>query len=239
LILPIFILLGATAFLDFVGGPLAAWPFLFLIPALLVMMTQPLLINWLASNSPSSSADSYADRIRLCKGHFDGPIAVTCTALGLLSVGALFLWHHYFDPVLAAKLPTAGSSKLHWIVMTGILFATVNAVVEELYFREVLLSSLRTVLGKRRKRGFASDADAEVAHILSATTAANLIQALLFGWMHWSNQSVPHGASGFVLTTVFGLLLGAARIVFQGLAAPIWIHILADLGVYSLLVNQP
>ena len=176
------------------------------------------------------AADQFSETVaKSMHWFFDWPIAIFCTVVGLLSVGILLLWNEWFDPILAAKLPTAKASQWHWVVLTGVLFASINATLEELCFREILFQPLRRICSPFSKLLKAR---------ISATLLANAIQALLFGVMHWGSQSVPHGFSGFVLTAAFGFVLGAARVIFQGLAAPIWIHIIADLGVFFLLVSN-
>lgn len=156
------------------------------------------------------------DFIQFRVGYFDKGIAAAGTVVGLLCVAVLMAWFHFFEPDLANTFPPVSSAALHWVILTGVLFAFINATLEEAIFRELVLQTLRQRL---------------------SDNSANFIQALLFGFAHIGVQSVPHGWSGFILTATFGLLLGAVRIIFEGLGAAIWIHIIADLGVYFLLLQ--
>ncbi len=199
------VLLGSTALLFSAGGFVASWPFLFLIPILCTTLFSTTI------RRPTVTPLAFR------RGYFDLPITATCLVIGGLSVGVLMLWFHWAEPTLTEKIPNPATSKWHWVILTALLFAVVNAVVEELYFREALFAPLRTILRSK--------------------WTANLAQAFLFGLLHWSQQSVPHGWSGFTLTLIFGLLLGGMRLIFEGLAAPIMVHTCADLGVFFLLVQ--
>jgi len=97
--------------------------------------------------------------------------------------------------------------------MGGLGFAAVNATVEEMVFRGVLLEGLEAVLG--------------------ATTPAIILQAIPFGLFHV--RGIPHGATGMALAAVYGVLLGFIRRQSQGLLAPIATHFFADIVIVSLL----
>lgn len=133
-------------------------------------------------------------------------------ALWLLVAVALPTWLLLVRPDLSditARLPDVG-----WpaTIALGVVFATTNAIAEELAWRHVLWEGLR-----------GAPAAALVA-----------IQALSFGLAHI--QGFPRGALGVALAAVYGLLLGILRLRSGGLLAPVLAHIGADAVIYALIL---
>jgi len=100
------------------------------------------------------------------------------------------------------------------LVVAGLGFALLNALVEELLFRGAVLHHLGHVLGGR---------------------TAVVVQALAFGLLHLNGY--PYGAVGVGLAFVYGLLLGALRLRSGGLLAPWIAHVLTDLVIFVLIVS--
>jgi hypothetical protein len=135
-------------------------------------------------------------------------------ALWLLVAVALPTWLLLVRPDLSditARLPDVG-----WpaTIALGIVFATTNAIAEELAWRHVLWEALAT-------RG------APAAAIVG-------IQALSFGVAHI--EGFPRGALGVALAAGYGLLLGILRLRAGGLLAPVLAHIGADAVIYALIL---
>jgi membrane protease YdiL (CAAX protease family) len=61
------------------------------------------------------------------------------------------------------------------------------------------------------------------------------IQAILFGAHHYL-AGFPNGASGLVLTLIYGFLLGILRRLSGGMLAPLMAHIAADLVIFIILL---
>jgi len=101
------------------------------------------------------------------------------------------------------------------VVTAGVVFAVVNATLEELVFRGVLFDAVQSQWGA------------------SVTVVAT---ALLFGVGHV--RGYPSGALGAFFATLFGLVLGTLRLWTGGLALPIVAHMGADATIYAILVNS-
>jgi len=113
---------------------------------------------------------------------------------------------------LAGRVP-----RLHPIllIVTGLLFSLINAVCEEFIWRGIIFNALeRTFL---------------------PSAGALFLQALSFGAAHV--HGFPRGASGIVLASIFGYIMGCVRQQAKGLAAPIAAHFFADVVIYSILVS--
>jgi len=102
------------------------------------------------------------------------------------------------------------------LVLTALVFAAINAPLEELAWRGLLLGGLERV-------GMAA------GH-------ATVLQALGFGLFEaWGE---PSGWAGFALGTVFGALLAWLRRLGGGLATPIAAHFLADLVIVAAVLAR-
>ena len=99
------------------------------------------------------------------------------------------------------------------LVLVGFLFATINAVVEEVLYRGVLLDALDRAIG--------------------VGTAALVIQAVVFGLHHF--EGFPRGWVGVGLATLYGLAMGVVRRTSGGLLAAWVAHVLADIVIYAII----
>lgn len=101
------------------------------------------------------------------------------------------------------------------MLLFGVYFSLLNALLEELVFRGILQDALEAQLG---------------------STSALLLQAACFGLAHY--QGYPMGALGVVLSGIYGLLLGGLRNWVGGLAAPIMVHVCADATIFALVMVE-
>jgi len=100
-----------------------------------------------------------------------------------------------------------------WIVVpVGLLFACVNAAVEEAFYRGVIMQALLGTVG---------------------TLPALVLQAAAFGLLH--TEGIPSGPAGVLLTAGYGLVLGVIRLKAHGLLAPWLAHVLADLTIVAVI----
>ncbi|MFI5379048.1 MAG: CPBP family intramembrane glutamic endopeptidase, partial [Tepidisphaerales bacterium] len=185
----------------FIPG-LGRWPWYFLVPLLIYAAVVSLI-------APMRRT------VHWCKpGRLTGwPLAATA-AIIVGSTLTLLTFHAIVKPdvtSLARQLP------LHLPVHVAFAcaaFALVNALMEEVIFRGVLLDALVSQIG--------------VAWAL-------VIQAVAFGIGH--AQGYPPGRTGMFLAGVYGLALGVLRLKSGGLLG-VWIaHIAADVTIFWIVVN--
>lgn len=98
------------------------------------------------------------------------------------------------------------------LLPAAILFAAINALTEEIYFRAGILSTLTGVIGRR--------------HTL-------LICATFFGLAHYLYGSPP-GLAGLLMTGFLGWLLGKSMLETKGIGWAWFIHFIADLPIFFL-----
>ncbi len=127
----------------------------------------------------------------------------------------LLVFHSVARPDIGVFTAALPSRAIGGVVLAGLLFAAVNASLEEFVFRGVLFESLRVQWG--------------VPFTLVATS-------LLFGLGHL--RGYPPGPGGACLAVLFGLVTGGLRIWTGGLGLPIAVHIVADATIYGLLVQS-
>jgi hypothetical protein len=97
----------------------------------------------------------------------------------------------------------------------AVLFAMLNAAIEEAAYRGILLSALDATLG--------------------AGAVSVLVQAIAFGALHLYG-GFPRGIVGVFLAFVYGLMLGALRRKAGGLLAPWIAHVLTDIVIFSIVI---
>jgi hypothetical protein len=140
-----------------------------------------------------------------------------CAALVVLvASGSIYLWVNTTHPDLTditSLIPDQGTAML---LLWGLGFALVNAIVEEAIFRGILYD------------GF--------THIFKSEIVTNIFQAALFGLAHL--YGIPRGWPGVGLAFVYGLLLGSVRYYTRGLLLPVLIHAAADLTIYLILLDM-
>ncbi len=182
---------------------LRRWPWLWLAPLvpylLLVVCVPPVRrsLSWL----------------RL--GHLSTAAVVATLGIIVLTTSALLLFHATAQPDVRSYRAFLPLNALGGVIVAGIVFCTVNAVLEELVFRGVLFDAVRSQWG---------------------TWGTLIGTAMLFGLGHL--HGYPPGPIGACLATVFGFGAGALRFWTGGLLLPIVAHMGADATIYYILVHS-
>lgn len=131
----------------------------------------------------------------------------------LVSSAALVIWFFMARPDLTdlkAKVPAWSPL---WLAFAGVCFAGGNALAEEVIFRGLIQQALTAGFGR---------------------IGGLCLQAAAFGLLHI--HGFPRGWSGVFLAAIYGLMLGAIRLVSRGLLAPWVAHVFADLTIFGILV---
>lgn len=148
-------------------------------------------------------------------GQFSRTVQTVCLAVAAGAGLGLFLWHALAKPdlsdLLNRFLPKVG---LPVLILGGVLFSMLNAAVEEIAYRGILLDALR-------------DVGLPIALAIG-------LQAAAFGSIHIAG--FPRGWSGVGLATAYGTALGAIRIRAAGMLAPWIAHVLTDLVIVSIVL---
>jgi membrane protease YdiL (CAAX protease family) len=134
----------------------------------------------------------------------------------LVSATGLLLWYISANPDISVWFSTMPKWQPLWLIPLGVDFALLNAAIEELMFRGIILRSLDTVLGEVR--------------------ISIAVQAIIFGAIHF--EGIPSGWFGVGLATMYGVLLGIVRRRAQGLLAPFTAHVFADLVIFAILFHS-
>jgi hypothetical protein len=137
--------------------------------------------------------------------------ALVVVVLAGLALPAWYFWLSAGRGQYAGRIPAI---PLWMLPLAGIGFATANAAMEEAIFRGIMLESLET--------GFQS------------VFVPVLLQAIMFGALHF-RQGFPGGASGVLLASIYGLMLGLLRRKSSGMLLPWTVHILADIEIFAIL----
>ncbi len=105
----------------------------------------------------------------------------------------------------------AGQAATHWqpMALWAMLFAAVNAFVEESIFRSALVSTISPYFG----------AGNEV-----------LVSAVIFGAGHWNG--LPYGAPGVAMTFVLGIFAAKAMVETKGMLWSWFMHALPDYVIF-------
>ncbi len=128
---------------------------------------------------------------------------------------ALLAWVEIVEPDLSKFRSMLPRWPIAALVLAGLGFSIVNAILEEFLWRGVIQNWL-----------------------LSITTRswAVAVQALSFGAAHY--LGFPGGAVGAVLATLYGAMVGALALRSGGLLAPIVAHIGADAVIFALVAGS-
>ncbi len=124
-----------------------------------------------------------------------------------------------------------------WFVLTAVVAASIiTPVVEELYFRGLLLRSIRNaVLGHRDDGPQAARLDVTEARRRLASVLAVTGSALLFMLFHLDGvPETPAAVSRLVTLLVFGLVLGCLAVFTRRLGPSILTHVVFNLSVAVL-----
>lgn len=150
------------------------------------------------------------------RGRLDGSTWLLIGASILISSTALVLWFVLLKPDYGDVLRTIFPKlPVYWLFAGIVVFATLNAALEEFMYRGVVMASLDATLG--------------------AGTGSVLLQAAVFGIVHIGG--FPRGAIGVVLATIYGLMMGAVRRRSAGMLAPWIAHVCTDVAIGSILLS--
>ncbi len=136
--------------------------------------------------------------------------------VGGVTPAALLAWLRLFRPDLSDVRALVPAAPLPWLVAGGVLFALVNATLEELVWRGVLQPSLEGPFG---------------------IAGAVVVQALSFGIEH--AHGIPRGPMGMLLAGSWAVMLGVLRRKTGGLLAPIVAHVVADATIAVIILVLP
>jgi len=121
-----------------------------------------------------------------------------------------------FSVLLLLNLPRLGLNNLIRAIPlfpAALLFASMNAIHEEVFLRAALMSQLLKVIGAR--------------HTLALTT-------LFFGLGHYAG-SVPDGITGVAVASFLGYVMGKAMLETRGMVWPWIIHFAIDTAIFMFL----
>lgn len=168
-------------------------------------------------------------RFFLVKGKTDAPIEpIRWLGIKAGESWKLFGWIFAGAAALGAFIPTIlliapphdAILRALPLLPSALLFAAINALTEELYFRASILSTLHEIIGR--------------SHAL-------LIAAVFFGLSHWLYGSPP-GVVGFLMTGFLAWVMGRAMLETEGILWPWVIHFAPDVVIfvsYALLFVRP
>ena len=128
------------------------------------------------------------------------------------------VWNLICRPDLAASRAIIPPMPLWLLPLAGISFALLNSMVEEAIFRGVMLQALDSAVG--------------------AGTISLVIQAVFFGWLHYSEVGCPKGLVGVAMASVYGFILGYLRYRSGGILAPWLAHFGTDVSVFIIVASS-
>jgi hypothetical protein len=148
-------------------------------------------------------------------GTFTRSSMLLCVGIATVSGAALAGWFFLFKPNISDILHLYVPDFPLWLlVIGGLLFAVLNATVEEIAFRGIVFGAL--------------------LHSAVPIGLALLLQALAFGAIHING--FPRGSVGVGLATIYGVFMGALRIRSKGLFTPWVCHIFVDFVIAVIVV---
>jgi uncharacterized protein len=152
----------------------------------------------------------------LRRGRLDAASGALIVTSMLVSAVALVVWFAVAHPDYRALRGTLFPDvSLPLLAMGVILFACVNAAVEELVYRGAVMGALDEAFGPG--------------------VVSLLVQALAFGVLHL--HGFPSGAVGVALATIYGLMMGLVRRHANGMLAPWIAHVGTDIAIGSILIR--
>jgi len=164
-------------------------------------------VYWLAHRFPGVKFD-----FNLC-WRFIGWDLVIILLFALLTVGGLAGYMHFYADTHSPMTvfgAQAGTTPLLKYWALGALFALLNSVIEEFWFRGLLMGALKPLVPMWR---------------------LIVLQAVVFGLIHWFGT--PQGLWGVILAGVWGGLLGWWVYVRKSLWPAVIVHFLADMLIFA------
>jgi membrane protease YdiL (CAAX protease family) len=152
----------------------------------------------------------------LTVGQLSLPVLGWTAAVVVVSTIAILVFQYVVAPDLGPTRAVVPPWLYQHFIPFLIVFSFVNALLEELLFRGVILDALDSQIG---------------------LAWALLVQAAVFGYGHMLG-GYPPTPLGAVLAGVYGVMLGLLKVYSRGLAAPFLAHIFADATIV-LMVFRP
>jgi CAAX protease family protein len=150
------------------------------------------------------------------RGRLNASLLVLAAGIAAISGTALLAWHEIARPDLQDLVRTfVPHLPIGLLIPGALVFALLNAAIEEAAYRGVVLAALEVALGPG--------------------VAAIVLQAMAFGALHV--HGFPRGAAGVGLACLYGLALGALRRRAGGLLAPWIAHVLTDLVIAGIVLT--
>ncbi len=133
----------------------------------------------------------------------------------LLSAIGLILWFVIVHPDINDLIQTFVPD-WHWMLLIpgGLAFSMLNAAVEEIVYRGIVMDALEGTIG--------------------AGIASLVAQATAFGILHL--HGFPRGVTGVGLAVIFGILMGVIRRKSGGLLVPWGAHVCADIVIVAIVL---
>jgi membrane protease YdiL (CAAX protease family) len=135
----------------------------------------------------------------------------------VVSGAALMFWNVICSPDLGPNRANIPSMPLWLLPLAAVAFALINSAVEEAIFRGIFLQALDSSIG--------------------VGAIPLVIQAMLFGWLHYSTLGCPKGLLGVAMASFYGLLLGFLRYRARGMLAPWLAHTGTDMAVFTIVAT--
>jgi membrane protease YdiL (CAAX protease family) len=178
-----------------------------------IYMIAPAIFVTLVSAIPGLSGGLGWLRI----GRFSPRLSIAVAVLAAISIATLVAYVLTLKPDLTQQ-PLIASHRFGVLslLLVGICIAALNAAVEEAIYRGIVMNALDAALGP----GWWSV----------------ILQAVAFGTFHF-NSTEP-GVAGVVLTAMLGLVLGTLRRVGRGMGPNYLLHVVIDIGVWTLGMTQ-
>lgn len=148
-------------------------------------------------------------------GDFGRHQLLLCLVCAAVAGASLLVWFVALRPNVDDILATFFPDVSPWLLLIGAVgFSMVNAAVEEIAYRGVIMFALRSALG--------------------AGAVALGLQAVAFGTLHING--FPRGTVGVGLAIIYGLMMGLVREHAGGMLAPWFAHVMTDLTIVTILV---
>lgn len=149
-------------------------------------------------------------------GRLTSDIIVLILATIVLSGTALVGWYLLLRPNISSHLSMIPKMPTWLLPLACLGFAMLNAAMEEIIFRGLVMQALDSALG--------------------AGNLTVVIQAGLFASFHYV-AGFPNGVWGFVMVFVYGFMLGVLRRRSRGILASWIAHVLADITIFAILAT--
>lgn len=149
-------------------------------------------------------------------GNLNSKVVMLILLTIVISSAALVGWYILLKPDVRSHLALIPTLPVWLLPFAGLLFALLNAAMEEVIFRGIIMQALDSALG--------------------SGNPTVVIQAVSFSAFHYL-AGFPNGVWGFAMVFVYGLMLGILRRYAQGMLAPWLAHVLADVTIFSVLAT--